>query len=744
MGRKTQLTYPRPTPGATPKTEAWHYDTAGRTDSFTNRAGNIQTLTYDALNRVTQSSWNDGGVTPTVTYGYDIASRLIDINNPPNATIHRAYWNDNLLTSETETATGGPAKTVTYYYDADGNRSQLRYPDRYIYQYDYTQRNQLWKVGVSLTNPHATYIYDLNGNLQTATLNLNQTHTDYVYDALDQVHWVTHTLVGAGRWFSYDYDAVGNRKWSRWWNGQETRGDVFGYDLADQVDAVQLNILNPDTTPPGDQSIFYDANGNRTTFSAYGPTDTYQTNDLNQYSSRNSNSASYDAKANMLTSPDVSANKLTCTYDAQNRVLTAAKTGGVMLYFTYDGLNRQVTRKVGTGSTIYNVYDGWDLIEECDSAGTIQAEYYYGATGVLFSGSSQRPSQYYWVYHYQNGEGSTSYLASTAGAQLESYRYDLHGTPFVNGDVNNHASSYFVRHLFTGQQWYAELGLYDLRNRFYSPDIGRFIQPDPAEFEGDATNLYRYCGNNSLTGSDPLGLDTFFGYRYIATSIATNASAIGYHQFVYTTNPDGSLANTYSWGTNSLTCGTWASNYAKDVTAASTSIQKGFGSWQGSAALDPYVNVAYNIASTVDPGHPNLVGPTCRAEAASLVSMAQFIQQVDKSGGGYLDFTNGPNTYWDATTGLTYVYDSNWNWVGAIDQHGHMNKGAPSSGSSGYLSVGSSVSWGHLPGWGSGSQYRTDAGWSTLTFITPPDSSCFACGGGAAVIQMIDRGKMAY
>ncbi len=75
-------------------------------------------------------------------------------------------------------------------------------------------------------------------------------------------------------------------------------------------------------------------------------------------------------------------------------------------------------------------------------------------------------------------------------------------------DANNNqlsASAFGVRHLFTGQQWYPELGLYDLRNRFYSPDLGRFLQPDPIGFEGDATNLYRYCGNNPTTASDPTG-----------------------------------------------------------------------------------------------------------------------------------------------------------------------------------------------------------------------------------------------
>src|SRR5205823_1771608 len=62
------------------------------------------------------------------------------------------------------------------------------------------------------------------------------------------------------------------------------------------------------------------------------------------------------------------------------------------------------------------------------------------------------------------------------------------------------------RHLFTGQQWYNQVALYDLRNRYYSPDSGRFLQADPSGFNGDATNLYRHCGNNPVTMSDPTGL----------------------------------------------------------------------------------------------------------------------------------------------------------------------------------------------------------------------------------------------
>jgi RHS repeat-associated protein len=82
-----------------------------------------------------------------------------------------------------------------------------------------------------------------------------------------------------------------------------------------------------------------------------------------------------------------------------------------------------------------------------------------------------------------------------------------------------------VKDLFTGQRWIPELGLYDDRNRFMSPDLGRFLQPDPIGFKGDASNLYRYCGNDWANRTDPLGLDdvrdSYEGFMDGATGGAT-------------------------------------------------------------------------------------------------------------------------------------------------------------------------------------------------------------------------------
>jgi YD repeat-containing protein len=191
------------------RTEHFTYDEAGRLDTFKNRAGNVQSFAYDALNRFTGFNWDDG-LTPSVSFGYDAASRLININNA-NANITRAYYNDNLLRSETEQIllVGGRSKTTSYTYDADGNRASTTYPDLYAFGYTYTGRNQLQAV-----NNWATYVYDARGNLLTRTLIGNGKHSDYIYDARDRVTWATHTL-NVTRGFNYGYQPNSdNRKYA--------------------------------------------------------------------------------------------------------------------------------------------------------------------------------------------------------------------------------------------------------------------------------------------------------------------------------------------------------------------------------------------------------------------------------------------------------------------------------------------------------------------------------------------------
>jgi RHS repeat-associated protein len=612
MGRKSVVGYP-PDSGQPRSFEAYTYDSAGRLYTFVNRNAKTQTLEYDALNRQKDFYWDDG-TTPRVDFTYDVASRLTDINNP-NATIHRAYWDDNLPKSETENTTslGGTSKTVSYDYDTDGNRHSITYPgNAYSFSYDYTGRNQLWKIKSGAT-ALAMYGYNRNGDMTSLSRNPANTGSTYTYDALDLVKRVDHSLNGSHRTFDYDYDSVGNRKWARRDGGN---GDVFGYDVNDQVTAVVLGVPHPDSTPVGDQTIFYDGSGNRTRFAAYDSLDQYTVNDLNQYTARivstdnpirptptprpdptpyprptppGQQLAAYDYTGNLTNGFDGS----TYMYDAQNRLLTATFNG--VSTFKYDGLNRQVSRIEG-GVTTFSVWDGWDLIEEYRGGNNVTARYLNGPNGVIKNLSSNN-------YYFQDGSSSTSHLTDSNGNLRESYLYDLHGAPaFLDQNGNQLlASAYGVRHLFTGQQWYANIGLYDLRNRFYSPDIGRFLQPDPIGFGGDATNLYRYCGNNPVTRSDSNGTyavsDPRGWYTYIVNP--------GWGQYVWTPGYVPGSRGWCAWGAQILSGGFVGGTYYN---------MPDTGYWYQGASLTPATRVGTVVATGwQNGGYPSLSPDKYRA-----------------------------------------------------------------------------------------------------------------------------------
>jgi RHS repeat-associated protein len=63
-----------------------------------------------------------------------------------------------------------------------------------------------------------------------------------------------------------------------------------------------------------------------------------------------------------------------------------------------------------------------------------------------------------------------------------------------------------TRFLFTGREWISDMRIYDYRARMYQPELGRFLQPDPQEFDAGDYNLYRYCHNDPVNKSDPTGL----------------------------------------------------------------------------------------------------------------------------------------------------------------------------------------------------------------------------------------------
>jgi RHS repeat-associated protein len=60
--------------------------------------------------------------------------------------------------------------------------------------------------------------------------------------------------------------------------------------------------------------------------------------------------------------------------------------------------------------------------------------------------------------------------------------------------------------MFTGREYVSKFGIYEYRNRAYHPGLGRFMSEDPKLFEAGDNNFFRYCGNDPVDRTDPMGL----------------------------------------------------------------------------------------------------------------------------------------------------------------------------------------------------------------------------------------------
>jgi len=71
-------------------------------------------------------------------------------------------------------------------------------------------------------------------------------------------------------------------------------------------------------------------------------------------------------------------------------------------------------------------------------------------------------------------------------------------TPQAGGDTN--------RYLFSTKELDSRSGLQFFGARYYDPEVGRWITPDPLGFV-NGPDVYLYCLNNPINSVDPNGLD---------------------------------------------------------------------------------------------------------------------------------------------------------------------------------------------------------------------------------------------
>ena len=243
----------------------------------------------------------------------------------------------------------------------------------------------------------------------------------------------------------------------------------------------------------------------------------------------------YDPMGNISTLSNAHGDTYEFTWDEMGRLASATRkdAGGTVTSerYAYDASGERVlTQKSPAGSTqdVYtvNVFDSLVLknasypdangdYEHDDSTehayiragGETLADMFLDTTGTL---PSAQPGVVPHVYMtVGDPQGSSSFIIDEGTSELvEAQTYQAYGA--VESDYRPARwNAYREDVRYTGQWDNSEIGLVYMHARYYMPQLGRFISPDPLTIQGKKGDLnpYAYARNSPLRFTDHTGED---------------------------------------------------------------------------------------------------------------------------------------------------------------------------------------------------------------------------------------------
>jgi RHS repeat-associated protein len=237
--------------------------------------------------------------------------------------------------------------------------------------------------------------------------------------------------------------------------------------------------------------------GNRLTKTEGSVTDDYNyypsTNKLNKVVT-DTDTVTYtcDLNGNITSIGD-----MVLTYNQNNRLVMVEEDSVTLGEYTYNGLGQRIIKEVDEITTIFHYdFDG-NIIAESDESGNFSKEYLYRGSSRLALVDVETGE----LYYYGNDRlGTPQILTDSTNTVVWEAVYD----PFGEADVNPN-SSVVNDFRFPGQYYDEETGLHYNYHRYYDPQTGRYLTPDPIGLAGGDMALYSYSLDNPINLSDSDG-----------------------------------------------------------------------------------------------------------------------------------------------------------------------------------------------------------------------------------------------
>ena len=465
-------------------TMSYEYDAVGNRTKRTDYTGRETDYVYDNLNRLTNINYV-GQTSDNASYVYDNLSRLTSATNYAG-TVSFNYDNRSRIEGVIDVFD----QKVNYQYDANGNRTRLKFSanvssvitpgsNNFVLDYVYDAANRL----TQMTEDNRTFgfSYD-NANRMTSKTLPNGVSSIYNYDGMSRLTQLKHQLSSNNVLSDNQYAYNGANQISQIAELAQTK--ALTYDNIDRLTNVALNSSSA-------ENYSFDAVGNRTSSHL---SSSYTHQPFNRLTATADTTYEYDDNGN-ITRKAIGEDILhNYTWDYENRLREATTRNGAVEY-KYDALGRRVERTVAGEDAVQFTYDGLDTIFDLNTSDMSGTKYINGL-GIDNKLSYQQGSDNY--YFLQDHLGSTTALTNSNGAITEQTNYDSFG------NATNQLSTRFQ---YTGREYDETTGLYYYRARWYDAQVGRFISEDPIGFAGGDVNLFGYVKNKPLKYKDPRGLD---------------------------------------------------------------------------------------------------------------------------------------------------------------------------------------------------------------------------------------------
>ncbi len=439
-----------------------------------------------------------------------------------NTDVEEVYDYDEFgnVASKTLTVTGYAAQTVRYEYDNLGNVIKVHYPDdsnsipEVVYRYN--SLGETIAIGTAQnTQRFATYTYNADGSLATTNLNNRGIQRNLNYNSpgwptrignekadnsLVMEQSLAYTEDGyQGSGYYNGNIAKNSINYGTWDNAPSSYDYQYQYDQLGRLEVAQ-NPQNEQASLGVDQPTTYDLNGNIETLKQGDTTNEYEyvqnTDKVNEVSNESEpQNYTYDANGNVKSASHRQISNI--DYDPLSQLTTQIQLEGeTSVFFKYDGGDRRVLKtsqdssETQTAAKLYiHGLNDYPLLEVSDQP----VQYIYGLSGLV---ALVNDGKVYTVL--KDHLGSTRVVVDEAGTVIAAFDYlpfgDLMGFAYGNPEI--------ISYRYTGQEFDAELGLYNYRARFYDPRLGRFYATDPA---GQFASPYLYGGNNPINAIDPDG-----------------------------------------------------------------------------------------------------------------------------------------------------------------------------------------------------------------------------------------------